>query len=360
MARCVYSVYGKEYLFEYKRHLCKENGDLMPTSFEFETSEANTFQYFWQIEYSLQSKETQPAADGNESVLGEIFHPEDEEEEDEDEEDNEGDARINEDEDLNDEDASIKKKSLHGFELSVQEKLIAGDTAYVQISVNDVDVCFEGYLDSDSSRVEKRTDLDIKNCCESQMHIKIKIYHQDQSVDQMIENYRKLLDSKKQCDITFYVGDKKIPAHSQVLSARSVVFASMFESDMLEKNSGRVEITDIDQNTFKMLLQFVYYGRVVCNEFYDWLKLIVASDKYSVTSLVKICDDHIVNNLSIENVIDVYITADLISASVLKEKCIEFIFANKRQVVETDVYKNLLKTRANLANEILSYILEKL
>lgn len=44
-------------------------------------------------------------------------------------------------------------------------------------------------------------------------------------------------------------------------SARSPVFAAMFEYEMEERKHNRVEITDVDHDVFKEMLRFVYTGR---------------------------------------------------------------------------------------------------
>lgn len=185
------------------------------------------------------------------------------------------------------------------------------------------------------------------------MIIKIEIFQPDNSIGRMIDNYHKLLNNDKTNDVKFIIGENKIAANTQLLSGQSTVFESMFKSEMLEKKSGQVKINDIEPEIFKCLLNFINYGKVIPNNCVDhWLKLLVAADKYSVASLVSICEDHISKILKTDSVTDVLITADLVNAKSLKKKSIKFILKNKCGVVKTDGYKNLVESRPDLLSEL--------
>lgn len=56
------------------------------------------------------------------------------------------------------------------------------------------------------------------------------------------------------------MGKKKLPyrAHKAILSARSSVFAAMFDSDMQEKVSNEVIIEDLEFDVFLNMLEFIY------------------------------------------------------------------------------------------------------
>ena len=44
--------------------------------------------------------------------------------------------------------------------------------------------------------------------------------------------------------------------------SRSVVFDRMFDQNMKETNMGEVDILDVDPDTLKQMLEFIYTGQV--------------------------------------------------------------------------------------------------
>lgn len=46
-----------------------------------------------------------------------------------------------------------------------------------------------------------------------------------------------------------------------LISARSPVFAAMFEHEMEERKRNRVDITDVDHEVLREMLRFIYTGR---------------------------------------------------------------------------------------------------
>lgn len=169
----------------------------------------------------------------------------------------------------------------------------------------------------------------------------------------LADDYDRFLENEKLRDVVFVLGNEEILAHKQIISARSEVFAKMFDLDMAEKKDGRVEISDIEPNIFKLFLRFVYCGKLETKNTDDLLKVIVAADKYSVKSLVTICGHRLIDNLSIDNAVYILIIADLVKVDFLKSKCIELIVKNKNVVSETDEFKQMVKSgRADLLCEL--------
>lgn len=355
-----------------------EYGVFMPTSFEFETTDANELRILWKLEYFFtddrrcsegsgyggEGGEAERQGEGSNSSDagggkggcssdeggegGEGGYSSDEGGEGGDSSDQggeggggggEGDVR-----------RKRKSRTLHRIDISTEPKSCDAD---VKIFVNHK-LFLKG--NTNSGFKYKKNKVTIKNSLNSHMRIEIKMFHESKSIDHVLENYNCLLNNTKLCDVEFVVGEKLFPAHKQILSFRSPVFMSMFDCDMLEKKSGQVEITDIEPNIFKFLLDFIYHGKVDLVNFDNCLNLIVAADKYLLTGLVKICHEYLACKLNAENVIQVYITADLVSSQILKEECIEFIFVNKRVVFKTEAFRSLLNAHRD---EIIYYILLK-
>lgn len=255
--------------------------------------------------------------------------------------------------------------ALSSIEINTEEKFRPGDIARVTVSINN-DIFFNEehspILNSSWAMRKKINNLILDSTTDVSLKISIKIYrhYDNNSTNEIVEDFTKFFENDTLRDVTFLFGETEISAHKQILAARNSVFKTMFENDMLEKEQNRVEITDIELNIFKFFLQFIYSGKFLSDDFYDWLKLIVAADKYSMISLINICETRILNNLTNDNVVDAFMTGNLVNLETIKMKCAELIFKNKREVVKTDSYINSIKTCKDLGTEILRYILEKI
>lgn len=106
--------------------------------------------------------------------------------------------------------------------------------------------------------------------------------------------------------------------------ARSPVFNAMFEHEMEECTKNRVEINDLDPEVFKEMMRFVYTGKAPnLDKMAD--NLLAAADKYALERLKVMCEEALCSNLSVENVADTLVLADLHSAEQLKAQAIDFI-----------------------------------
>jgi hypothetical protein len=76
-------------------------------------------------------------------------------------------------------------------------------------------------------------------------------------------------------------------AHRFILSARSPVFAAMFSNDMIESQTGRVEIHDADFCLFRHFLKFIYTGKLDIAA--RNLELLALADKYQIETLQEMC-----------------------------------------------------------------------
>lgn len=304
--------YHEKCLFVYERKFYDENTQLVPQKFNIITlGDDNQCTLRWEIEYS---------------ILKTVIYP------------------------------SYNLTNITDVKVSLLDKLSGDNAAEVKIKTklepNDSDILkylfnSENSLKQQSEKFEKYIYKD------SVLQIELSITHNSKSLSKTVDNYSKFLKTEMLHDVVIVIGDKKISANIARLTADSPVFKSMFENDMLEKKTGQVEITDIEENIFHLLLDFVYFEKVDTNDFDVLLKLLEAADKYAMKSLINVCEDRISKHLNIDNVIDAFITADFVKAEVLKRNCKKFIFENKNEVVSTDGYKNLIKLqRLDLVSEL--------
>jgi hypothetical protein len=104
------------------------------------------------------------------------------------------------------------------------------------------------------------------------------------------------------CDVQFqFEGDRRIGGHSKILSARSQIFAALFQKNT--DNADPIVIEDIAPEIFLSLLNYIYCGRIsmpLTDETAQ--KLYVAASKFEIEDLKEDCIDYLLSCLTHDNV----------------------------------------------------------
>ena len=141
------------------------------------------------------------------------------------------------------------------------------------------------------------------------------------------------------CDVLFQLGTETIGAHVAVLTARSPVFAAMFQHDMQETKTRRVHISDIDPPVFKQLLHYLYAGKApelrVDNELAQ--PLLLAADKYDVSDLRDECQSLLRSRITADNAVETLIWAHYHSMTRLAEAALTFVAQLETRANQSDL-----------------------
>ncbi|XP_058792283.1 speckle-type POZ protein-like isoform X2 [Phymastichus coffea] len=167
-----------------------------------------------------------------------------------------------------------------------------------------------------------------------------------------------LFKSKKYSDfiITASCG-QRFEVHKVILAARCNIFAAMFDSDMLERRENKVDISDIDGKTMYQLLSFIYTGQVNLHQD-NALQVMQASEKYNIIDLKQKCEIILWESVSIENVAEIFTIANICNAKQLKNKCLNFMAENQKDVIKTSGFKTMAKRDDVDLSEMLSYFVK--
>lgn len=161
-----------------------------------------------------------------------------------------------------------------------------------------------------------------------------------------------LFENSQFADVVLFCGGREFQCHKAILAARSQVFQAMFEHDMEEKKNSRVEVKDVESDVMAEMLRFIYTGKTATSLDTTAADLLAAADKYALERLKVMCEEALCTGLTVENVSDVLILADLHSAEQLKAQAIEFI--NTRHVtdvMETSGWKQMVASHPHLIAE---------
>ena len=151
-------------------------------------------------------------------------------------------------------------------------------------------------------------------------------------------------------DVVLHVDENKIYCHKLILSMGSKVFNKMFTTDMEEKKSNDVFIEDVDIQTLKSLLSFMYSDVIPETEI--TVQLLAASDKYEVMRLREICEEKLSLSVDIENVAEIWHVAYLHNVEELEQDALAFMAVNWKKLRHDEKVKKLIKTCPHLTETI--------
>ena len=150
------------------------------------------------------------------------------------------------------------------------------------------------------------------------------------------------------------VGEEVFECHKVVLCARSPVFMAMFQSGMKESNTQKITINDMKTEVVAEMLKFIYTGNVSNANVLNNLArdLLSAANHYQLNMLKGLCEDKLCENLDVSSSVELLVLGDLHQASKLKSKALKLLTQNIDKIVNTDVYKDLLRKYPDLSLEV--------
>ena len=152
---------------------------------------------------------------------------------------------------------------------------------------------------------------------------------------QLAKDTLKLLTTEKLTDCTIMCDGVEFKCHKLILSARSPVFDKMFTIDLKEQKTSEVKIYDLDPETIKEMLRYIYSDEI--NESSGKIEdLLYAADKYDVVGLKMICESVLTKQLSIGTAADLAMLAEFFRLSSLRTKAVNFIAKNNQEFVKQE------------------------
>ena len=172
-------------------------------------------------------------------------------------------------------------------------------------------------------------------------------------VTQVTDQFTSLFTDEESSDVEISCGGQVFHCHKLILSTRSPVFKLMFQNNMKEKETKKVDIEGIIPEVLKEMLKFIYSGTLSSND--DQISptdLLKAANQYQLDLLKKVCEKKLCNTVTIENCLEYLGLADLYQTPELKTVALQFIARNMTIIVKTEEYKDFLKNNVELALEV--------
>merc|ERR1719273_528567 len=147
-------------------------------------------------------------------------------------------------------------------------------------------------------------------------------------------------------DVILHVGKNRIYCHELILVTASEVFKKTFTVEMEEKKSKEAYYEDIDVNTLKLLVTFMYTDEIPDDKI--TLELVAAADRFEVLRLKEICERKLSQNLGMENIADVFHIANLHSLEYLSQNVLIFMAQNWKTLRNDESIEALLQKYPNI------------
>ncbi|GBM16481.1 Speckle-type POZ protein [Araneus ventricosus] len=155
------------------------------------------------------------------------------------------------------------------------------------------------------------------------------------------------------CDMKLQTATETFPAHTAILSAKSPIFEAMFKSNMKETIEKCVHIADVEAETLKRMLLFLYSDTLEELEWKDAMKLYAAADKYQILPLKQKCTISLEESVDLSNCCVLLLLADMHYDKSLKRDVRNYIAENRTKVLHCDQWRDLEKNLPQLAIETL-------
>ncbi len=141
-------------------------------------------------------------------------------------------------------------------------------------------------------------------------------------------------------DINIVIGTDStthLPAHRCILTARSPVFRAMLSFPMKESTTGLVVIEDIDLSTMQEVLHYIYTDSLSdCNKLSLMAEsLFCAATKYEIVGLMSLCEEYLIQQITLETSIRFLRLGDMYNGKRLKHFALAFITHHYLAVIET-------------------------
>jgi len=153
-------------------------------------------------------------------------------------------------------------------------------------------------------------------------------------------------------DVQLQCGGQVFDCHQFMLSARSPVFRAMFQSNMMEKETGKVDVKDLHPDVLAEMLSFIYTGKTPnLDELAEGL--LAAADQYQLEQLKSICEKSLSTRLNVENCLSYLILGDMYQAGNLKMLSLKFITSNRKDVFKSKDWRVCLQDHPALMADVI-------
>ena len=136
-------------------------------------------------------------------------------------------------------------------------------------------------------------------------------------LDQDLEN---VFNNKELSDFQIQCRERTFDCHQVILSARSSVFRAMFQAEMQEKKTRKLDLSHFDLDVLEQMLLFIYTGKISKLEELAG-ELLAAADQYHLQMLKTMREESLCKSLKVYNCFELLIRGDIYHRVCLGSRC---------------------------------------
>ncbi|KAM0729313.1 Speckle-type POZ protein [Formica fusca] len=151
--------------------------------------------------------------------------------------------------------------------------------------------------------------------------------------------------------VTFVINEECLQVNKDLLCSHSTVF----EAVLKESEDNKIKISDTSYNILKELLSFLQSGCLSQNIKTDaeaLCELFITAEKYDIKDLKLVCEELLIINTTIKNVIEHLRIAYLNGGQILERYAIEFIKLHFKDIDDNAEFKTLVQKYPKLLIQI--------
>ncbi|XP_050435396.1 BTB/POZ domain-containing protein 9-like [Adelges cooleyi] len=163
----------------------------------------------------------------------------------------------------------------------------------------------------------------------------------------LVKDISALYLDKRFSDVVLIVDGVHLPVHRAVLASRSEYFRCLLFGGLQESEGPEVNISDAPLATFKIILYYIYTGRMNLSDLKDKVivELFSLSNLYELSDLQYTLSQYLSNNINEHNVCSLFVMSRLCQpkTSVVKspEYLLNFIETHALDVLQSEDFLNL-------------------
>ncbi|XP_069794867.1 actin-binding protein IPP isoform X2 [Narcine bancroftii] len=144
------------------------------------------------------------------------------------------------------------------------------------------------------------------------------------------------------CDVRLQVERRVFSVHRLVLAASSPYFAVLFAGGLQEAGKSLIQIHGIEAEVFKLLLDFIYTG-IINVSIKNVQEVILAADMLQLNEIVNMCSEFLKGQIDPSNCVGIYQFAEQIACHDLAEFSENYIYVHFLEVCKAEEFVGLAK-----------------
>jgi len=161
---------------------------------------------------------------------------------------------------------------------------------------------------------------------------------------------QKIFNSPATSDIQFILDSQEpIYAHRSVLESRCPYLLRSFDQNgnSMDARGNLVIQSSISRGVLLALMKFIYKNQLDL-DLISTPELLQVASKYKLEDLKKTCAQYLMENISVDTVVDILLSAEKHKVNSVKQACVDAICYNFQEVSQTPSFSKLISNPALL------------